>query len=90
MSKAVLVMDMPSKCRECLCWSINNRGDAICKAKRKFIDTGDGSKPNWCPLRELPEKKDLKELAKHSLGEDYIWSEGWNACINEILGEQED
>lgn len=45
------------------------------------------TKPDWCPLRELPEKKDtLATLECHSNGK---WTEGmkagYNACLDEIV-----
>lgn len=45
------------------------------------------TKPDWCPLRELPEKKDtLTTLECHSNGK---WTEGmkagYNACLDEIV-----
>ena len=49
----------------------------------------DGEKPDWCPLRELPEKiPDLK-----SGYEDISTSirrVGWNACLDEILEERKE
>ena len=76
--KAILVLEMPSKCEEC-----NFHQYGICHAKRKCI-TGTPkelkSKPDWCPLKLIPEKK------------KYDWQrydKGYNACIDEILGDKE-
>ena len=84
MSKAVLVMEMPTKCRKCSCRYIDQHGDAMCKAKRKFIDTGDGSKPNWCPLRELPGKAYHEYFCDNGR-----YDRGWNECLDKITGERE-
>lgn len=84
MSKAVLVLDeMPLCCEEC---RFTDSGGDICCLCNKDISEHEyqAQKPDWCPLRELPEKEDLQEQ-----DENYIWSEGWNACINEITRELE-
>ena len=91
MTNAVLVLnEMPTKCRKCPCRYIDQHGDAICKAKRRFIDTGDGSKHNWCPLKGLPEKKQERDASEYEfgiLGKGF--EQGWNVCINEITGKTE-
>ena len=85
MSKAVLVMDMPECCADCAC-SYFERGskelNLICGATGE--DANNVGKPDWCPLRELPEK--IPELK--SGYEDISTSirrVGWNACLDEIL-----
>ena len=55
MPKAVLVMDMPEQvCQKCtLCYETED-DEYLCCAVGKLVP--DGEKPDWCPLRELPEK----------------------------------
>lgn len=56
MSKAVLVMDeMPEDCTMCKFW---NSKDDECYATgvEKFSLNSEEAKPDWCPLRELPDK----------------------------------
>lgn len=65
MSKAVLVMDMPDKCEECpleLC--IEGQFNAnICRGYEKYRVNSDSKKrPDWCPLKPLPEKDELVDL----------------------------
>ena len=45
------------------------------------------SKPDWCPLKPKPEKKNRNNRV---VG-DYLRgrSDGYNACIDEILGDKE-
>lgn len=104
MSKAILVMDMPEKCSECsVCHVVD--GNAICQAKI----TGDSvegrltatyTKPDWCPLRELPEKKNsmnLNTIMESCKDRDSIMGsvlkqfivDGYNACIDELLKGEE-
>ena len=88
MSKAVLVMNMPEQvCQKCaLCYETENDDEYLCCAVGKLLP--DGEKPDWCPLRELPEKKEtFTTLECHSNGK---WTEGmkagWNGCLDAIEG----
>ena len=54
MSKAVLVMDMPEACSKCKLHCVTPYGEYLCCAVRKNIPCAEI--PDWCPLRELPEK----------------------------------
>ena len=88
MPKAVLVMDMPEQvCQKCtLCYETED-DEYLCCAVGKLVP--DGEKPDWCPLRELPErKKTFTTLECHSNGR---WTEGmkagWNACLDAIAKE---
>lgn len=82
MPKAVLVMDMPEQvCQKCiLCYETENEDEYLCCATGKLVP--DGEKPDWCPLRELPERK---KLTYTDLDADNKVS-GWNDCLDEILG----
>lgn len=89
MSKAILVMDMPSNCRDCVlciasrekhtgqfCWRCINHPTIMIEKN--------GTKPDWCPLKPMPEKKD------NAIGTNYQrFVKGYNACIDEILGDKE-
>lgn len=87
MAKAVLVMDMPKQtCQKCtLCYETENGDEYLCCATGKLLP--DGAKPEWCPLRELPEKKVAdKRLAISPLTEGRLneFEKGWNACRDAI------
>ena len=89
--KAILVMDMPSKCAEC-----NFHQYGICHAVRKCI-TGTPkelkSKPDWCPLKPMPSKKSKKEewiITGVHRAKTNGFNVGYNACIDEILGGSEE
>lgn len=100
MSKAVLIMDMPESCFGCNFLYCNaDAGVDSCQAMKvsRIVDSETYEKPDWCPLRELPEKKEndsfLKEAVKNDCfdGTDsdtaYFNGKdaGWNACLDEIL-----
>lgn len=96
--KAILVIDMPYKCEDCHLLDttdiVHNGGDyAYCHALHKplkntsitqFINV---RKPKNCPLKPLPVKKDGQWIISENKENEYHI--GWNACIDEILGEEE-
>ena len=96
MSKAMLVMDMPKSCKDCRIRFSASWSD-YCpyeKTGTYYEDVDEfvqhNSKPNWCPLKEVPQRKGLlKQLPKY--GTDTHYEQGYNACIDEILeGSEED
>lgn len=103
MAKAVLVMDdMPECCADCCCGYFE-RGtkklNLVCGATGE--DANNVGKPDWCPLRKLPEKKTnfSEEMKKEKAagkfdgetGSEYAnlvgKITGYNACMDEILGK---
>ena len=94
MSKSVLVMDTPETCGDCqFCYELDEGVKACCtligdeKGLMKEIDCEDGycqDKPNWCPLKELPEEDNAYGyLDEWSDG----YTDGWNNCLVEITSQ---
>lgn len=85
MDKAVLVMDMPEQvCQKCtLCYETED-DEYLCCAVGKLVP--DGEKPDWCPLRELPEKMPDLEHGYENVEKSIIRT-GWNACLDAIAKE---
>lgn len=79
MSKAIFVMDMPKSCDGCLLHG-TMIGKQICNAEIKRVKD-ESIKPDWCPLKEVPKKLDYIGLEEYD--------KGYNACIDEILGDKE-
>lgn len=89
MAKAVLVMDMPEDCKQC----VFCRGLNACKLKKYLVrdkictvytvdkQIMEGGKPYWCPLRELPERSDHPEHCDNGR-----FDAGWNGCLDAIEG----
>lgn len=85
MSKAILVIDMPKNCAECPLVEIH--GDEYFCIPDDFNHyLGDSyvkhsceQRPNWCPLKEMPQKPDYPPINESS----YV--AGYNACIDKIL-----
>ena len=91
--KAILVMEMPSSCEKCRLHSFVGKDcDVVCQAKgttQSYEDAYNG-KPDWCPLKPMPDKKvlsgDVADIQK--MGKE-LMDIGYNACIDEILGDKE-
>ena len=82
MAKAVLVMDMPECCADCPCSFFERDNpilNLICGVTQE--DAYNVGKPDWCPLRELPEKKE-RRIGEHG---ERMFRAGFNACLNEIM-----
>lgn len=101
MSKSVLVMDTPENCYDCLfgisyCGELEYVGycelagcldyDVILMTEEHY-DCESKSRPDWCPLMDLPEKDNGDYPANTS---DAGFAEGWNQCIDEIAGGEVD
>lgn len=86
MSKAILVIDMPSCCDEC--FVLDDNGDypmcIITQEQRGYTFRTKDQKMTNCPLKEAPNK-----LIHHSIDSPFIRAAktGYNTCIDEILGE---
>ncbi len=91
MAKAVLAMDMPERCDKCLLLLKIPQKDglALCLARptngqEEYNPKREKSwRPDWCPLRELPEKM---KTGTGWYGENMFRS-GFNACLNAIAGK---
>lgn len=79
MSKSVLVIDTPKYCALCVLRSGVHH--PFCRVNNRDI-TDLSIKPDWCPLKPLPEKRDTKMT-----GADWNcgYNDGWNACVDEII-----
>ena len=89
MSKAILIIDKPESCHKCPLFS-SPYSDMTCRGNGKTIDYPypDDKVQEWCPLKEIPEKKNLDGLEGRPLLKAQ-WT-GWNQCIDEILAEKKE
>lgn len=85
--KAILVLnEMPKNCLKCPIGknvSIPLETCIQCPIGKCVIDEETKTRPDWCPLKPMPEKK------QHTLYSIGAWNSGYNACIDEILGDKE-
>lgn len=88
MSKAVLVMDMPSSCLKCpIGKNMSNSIEVCiqCPLGKCAVDAETETRPDWCPLRELKKKNTGKVVGDYLTGK----VNGYNACIDELLKGEE-
>ncbi len=96
MGKAILVMDMPECCEECplMRCEVDCIPEEYCKANNNEEIINVEKKTDWCPLKELPERKEevrycgngifgINDMSKSR------FNEGWNDCLDEILKERD-
>jgi len=92
--KAILVIDMPSKCKECDLYidyreSASDPGTQFCGWKGYVERYNPDKIPDWCPLRPMPSiKKYIQGIAKEKDMSLVGYVDGWNDCLDEIMGEQ--
>lgn len=84
MSKSVLVMDTPKYCA--LCALRSGVHHPFCRVNNRDI-TDLSIRPDWCPLKPLPDKKEYIVPIDNVESQKDIIAVGWNACVNEITGE---
>ena len=85
MSKSVLVMDTPDSCSECFCQKGYTVYGYAC-GFANMINEDTHCRPNWCPLKPLPKYKSMEKPRVYECGKMY----GWNRCIDEITGGNND
>lgn len=94
MAKAVLVMDMPESCSKCK-FRYEFQGIKKCQlmnvlnngASKLSQSTFTQKRHDLCPLRELPEKREINHNKNHYISN--FWTDaksvGWNVCLDKIL-----
>ena len=87
MSKSVLVIDTPENCNSCdLCGGTFH---VFCELNHRDIEDF-SIKPDWCPLKPLPEKREYIVPINNVESQKDIVAVGWNACIDKITGGEVD
>lgn len=93
--KGFIVTDIPETCLDCqFCFELDEGVEACCSITDNPNDTSlmreidkdyCQEKPDWCPIRELPDKKPLyAENGDRPL--DWEFNVGWNSCITNMEG----
>lgn len=94
----MLVINTPENCLDCqFCYELDEGVEACCSisdddkdtSRVKKIDCEYGycqGKPDWRPLRPLPERKEYIVPIDNVESQKDIIAVGWNACINKITG----
>lgn len=104
MSKSVLVIDTPTNCYDCpfgtaYCSDLEYEG--LCELAdcldcneilitEEHYDYESKSRPEWCPLKPLPEKMKVTGIYNYAYleagGKPPSYKIGWNDCIDAIAG----
>lgn len=100
MSKSILIIDTPERCS--MCEFLHRTDEDYCYCGRlgfdyqvnEYMRSMPKGKPNWCPLKEFPERKErIQYCGNGVIGINDMsksrFNEGWNACIDEILKERD-
>lgn len=95
MSKGILIFEkIPENCSECPgCQHDGYYSPMKCHLGSKFNDNFlNGAnllvRPNWCPLKPVPEKHNELSIEEYEFGKlGLAFTQGYNACLKEILGE---
>lgn len=85
LSKSILVISTPENCTGC---SLYHYPSCHCYITGKFQNNiSEDYKPDWCPLKEVPDKKKPRKIHDNNLGHFYIsaFDKGYNKCIDDIL-----
>lgn len=81
MDKSIIMLDTPDSCSECFCQRYTVYGYACGLANT--MNEGTHCRPDWCPLRPLPEHHTAPKTAT---GYEIGYEDGWNDCLNKITG----
>lgn len=91
MSKGIIVEDVPECCDLCgyssQAYDLEpfEEGECYCTIKKKSIDKiPEGEKPDWCPIRPIPDKREHKTVQYNY---DGGYSRGFTACWNMFIDE---
>ena len=98
MSKSVLVIDTPKSCYNCPfgteyydiyiykgnCELAEHLGKIMTLLTEEYYGFESKSRPEWCPLKPLPEKKEYIVPNDNVESQKDIIAVGWNACLREI------
>ena len=82
--KAILLIDMPTECIECQFCRVladDKITETRCILTAKRNEDGVNTRAEWCPLKPLPETKDVGyPIDDYAVG----FGDGWDACLKEI------
>lgn len=93
------VEKLPNGCHDCNCchtkdYDLTKQIDAEKFCGIEDIDVTDRysgfewpERPDWCPLREIPKKKEKRPADMDNGCSMRDFKNGWNACIDEMIGE---
>lgn len=98
MSKGYILVDVPDKCSDCrFCSEVLEGIEACCELEDDFKDDElirkidvnyTQKKPDWCPIRELPEEMEVCGKYPQPGKPVPSYRIGWNNCLKTIISNQ--
>lgn len=91
MRKSILIIDTPHHCYgDCDLCILLGSGKSYCSYSKKIIsdNTFKNTIPSWCPLKPLPERKEINKTSRWE-GRLPNYRCGWNNCLDSITGEKQ-
>lgn len=90
MSKGIILLDMPENCKQCRLYypaRDTHTGEYLggCRLISTVAIRDKSAKPDWCPIRPMPEKAFHEEFCDNGR-----YDKGWNDCLREIGGIDND
>ena len=91
--KEILIVDMPNSCHGCRFHEVDDDYTVedvdVCNAYCDVILEEElKEKPKWCPLKPLPQKKEMG-MELQGCYDQMFEHNGYNKCIDELLGGKE-
>lgn len=92
MSKSILILDTPTSCRNCPLRYDPYGHLETCYIEDLYVDEHyeKGTKPDWCPLVPLPTYKEIIIRDSFESLLSCQFNQGYNTCLQEIEGEEND
>lgn len=99
MAKGFILVDVPENCLDCrFCIEVHEGIEAYCALVNnpdnhdefKEIEVSyPPDKPDWCPIRELPERKKPNKFTLSPMIKEhyYEFDSGYNACLDYLEGK---
>ena len=95
MSKGIIVVNMPERCRMCRYMYHTDEGYCFCNvegygfdyAVAEYMQSKPNGKPDWCPIKLMPKKMEVCGTYPQPDGITASYKIGWNECIDKILKE---
>lgn len=98
MSKGYILIDVPENCSNCRCFSFDIAGcycslasdEEYSECFREIKSDWKTERPDWCPIRELPEKMEVCGKYPQPGKPVPSYRIGWNKCLKTIISNQEE
>lgn len=99
MTKGFILVDVPETCLDCrFCSEVHEGIEACCELEdnpednelMRDIDVSyTQGKPDWCPIRKFPEKKEPSQFPISPIlpWQHTDYEKGWNNCLDYLEGK---